>query len=87
MKPGKPLTFAEITTQDTSKPSKAVLAFGLPGNPVSCMVCFNLFVVPAIRLFSGWSNPHLQRYPHSYICYYLFSHVKFQHISSLVSLC
>jgi gephyrin len=61
MKPGKPLTFAEITTQDTSKPSKAVLAFGLPGNPVSCMVCFNLFVVPAIRLFSGWSNPHLQR--------------------------
>jgi gephyrin len=29
MKPGKPLTFAEITTQDTSKPSKAVLAFGL----------------------------------------------------------
>lgn len=61
MKPGKPLTFAEIATQDKSKPSKTVLAFGLPGNPVSCMVCFNLFVVPAIRLHSGWSNPHLQR--------------------------
>ncbi|OEL31921.1 Molybdopterin biosynthesis protein CNX1 [Dichanthelium oligosanthes] len=61
MKPGKPLTFAEIIAQDTSKPSKKVLAFGLPGNPVSCMVCFNLFVVPAIRLLSGWSNPHLQR--------------------------
>lgn len=61
MKPGKPLTFAEITTQDTPKPSKTVLAFGLPGNPVSCIVCFNLFVVPAIRLLSGWSNPHLQR--------------------------
>ncbi|CAL5029510.1 unnamed protein product [Urochloa decumbens] len=61
MKPGKPLTFAEIVTQDTTKPSKTVLAFGLPGNPVSCMVCFNLFVVPAIRLLSGWSNPHLQR--------------------------
>jgi gephyrin len=61
MKPGKPLTFAEIVTQDTSKPSKTVLAFGLPGNPVSCMVCFNLFVVPAIRFLSGWSNPHLQR--------------------------
>ncbi|CAM0902194.1 unnamed protein product [Alopecurus aequalis] len=58
MKPGKPLTFAEITS---SKPSKTALAFGLPGNPVSCMVCFNLFVVPAIRLVSGWSNPHLQR--------------------------
>uniref|UniRef100_A0ACD5UD92 Uncharacterized protein n=1 Tax=Avena sativa TaxID=4498 RepID=A0ACD5UD92_AVESA len=61
MKPGKPLTFAEITSNDTSKPSKTALAFGLPGNPVSCMVCFNLFAVPAIRLVSGWSNPHLQR--------------------------
>ncbi|GJN01448.1 hypothetical protein PR202_ga18715 [Eleusine coracana subsp. coracana] len=61
MKPGKPLTFAEITTQDSSKPSQTVLAFGLPGNPVSCMVCFNVFVVPAIRLLSGWSNPHLRR--------------------------
>jgi gephyrin len=61
MKPGKPLTFAEITLNDTTKPSKTALAFGLPGNPVSCMVCFNLFAVPAIRLLSGWSNPHLQR--------------------------
>uniref|UniRef100_A0A453D5B2 Molybdopterin biosynthesis protein CNX1 n=2 Tax=Aegilops tauschii subsp. strangulata TaxID=200361 RepID=A0A453D5B2_AEGTS len=61
MKPGKPLTFAEITSNDPTKPSKTALAFGLPGNPVSCMVCFNLFVVPAIRLVSGWSNPHLQR--------------------------
>uniref|UniRef100_A0A0D9ZRY2 Molybdopterin biosynthesis protein CNX1 n=1 Tax=Oryza glumipatula TaxID=40148 RepID=A0A0D9ZRY2_9ORYZ len=34
MKPGKPLTFAEIVTEDSSKPSKKVLAFGLPGNPV-----------------------------------------------------
>uniref|UniRef100_A0A0D3G186 Molybdopterin biosynthesis protein CNX1 n=1 Tax=Oryza barthii TaxID=65489 RepID=A0A0D3G186_9ORYZ len=61
MKPGKPLTFAEIVTEDSSKPSKKVLAFGLPGNPVSCVVCFNLFVVPAIRSLSGWSNPHLPR--------------------------
>ncbi|KAF7004179.1 hypothetical protein CFC21_019422 [Triticum aestivum] len=61
MKPGKPLTFAEITSNDPTKPSKTALAFGLPGNPVSCMVCFNLFVVPAIRLVSGWSNPHLER--------------------------
>ena len=34
-----------------------VLAFGLPGNPVSCLVAFHLFVVPAIRCLSGWSNP------------------------------
>lgn len=57
MKPGKPLTFAEITTEKTKK----VVAFGLPGNPVSCLVCFNLFVIPSIRKLSGWKNPHLPR--------------------------
>ncbi|GAB4824561.1 calnexin Cnx1 [Ancistrocladus abbreviatus] len=62
MKPGKPLTFAEIspTTSDNVKDNK-VLAFGLPGNPVSCLVCFHLFVVPAIRCLSGWTNPNLLR--------------------------
>lgn len=62
MKPGKPLTFAKINI----KPSKEmkvnnVLAFGLPGNPVSCLVCFHLFVVPTIRRLAGWTNPHLLR--------------------------
>lgn len=56
MKPGKPLTFAEL-----NKGSKRILAFGLPGNPVSCMVGFDLFVIPAMRLLSGWSNPQLPR--------------------------
>lgn len=62
MKPGKPLTFAEILPRSTNgtKPHK-ILAFGLPGNPVSCLVCFNLFVIPAIRRLSGWANPHLPR--------------------------
>ncbi|KAL4578527.1 hypothetical protein LXL04_014651 [Taraxacum kok-saghyz] len=57
IKPGKPLTFAEITTEKTKK----VVAFGLPGNPVSCLVCFNLFVIPSIRNLSGWMNPRLPR--------------------------
>ncbi|XP_008787719.1 molybdopterin biosynthesis protein CNX1 [Phoenix dactylifera] len=62
MKPGKPLMFAQITIKSKeNKLAKTVLAFGLPGNPVSCLVCFNLFVVPAIRHLSGWSNPQLQR--------------------------
>ncbi|KAL0927850.1 hypothetical protein M5K25_002065 [Dendrobium thyrsiflorum] len=62
MKPGKPLTFAKITTKSEDKGSaKTVLAFGLPGNPVSCLVCFQLFVVPAIRCLSGWPNPQLTR--------------------------
>ena len=44
MKPGKPLTFA--TTDDT-------LIFGLPGNPVSSIVSFELFVRPALLAMMG----------------------------------
>lgn len=62
MKPGKPLTFAEVNL-NSAKDTKAnkMMAFGLPGNPVSCLVCFHLFVVPSIRYLSGWTNPHLLR--------------------------
>ncbi|MCI0378662.1 MAG: molybdopterin molybdotransferase MoeA [Gemmataceae bacterium] len=36
------------------------LVFGLPGNPVSSLVCFELFVRPAIRASMGHSpGPHL----------------------------
>ncbi|KAL9258047.1 Molybdopterin biosynthesis protein CNX1-like protein [Drosera capensis] len=63
MKPGKPLTFAEINLRKTAAgvEDKNILAFGLPGNPVSCSVCFHLFVVPAIRYLAGWMNPRLVR--------------------------
>lgn len=62
MRPGKPLTLAEITRKSNGeKCDKTVIAFGLPGNPVSCLVCFQLFVLPATRQLAGWSNPHLQR--------------------------
>ncbi|MCO5550408.1 hypothetical protein L7F22_003892 [Adiantum nelumboides] len=62
MKPGKPLTFATIESLDEhSKQSQDLLVFGLPGNPVSCIVCFNLVVIPAIRKLSGWENPSLCR--------------------------
>jgi molybdopterin molybdotransferase len=44
MKPGKPVVFA---TRDRK------LYFGLPGNPVSCMVSFLLFVAPALRKAMG----------------------------------
>jgi molybdenum cofactor synthesis domain-containing protein len=44
VKPGKPLTFAMV--QD--KP-----VFGLPGFPVSSLVCFEQFVRPALRLLAG----------------------------------
>jgi molybdopterin molybdotransferase len=44
IRPGKPAVFAKCG--DT-------FVFGLPGNPVSTMVTFDLFVVPAIDLLSG----------------------------------
>ncbi|KAJ0026011.1 hypothetical protein Pint_07026 [Pistacia integerrima] len=62
MKPGKPLTFAEISVKPVENMMvNKTLAFGLPGNPVSCLVCFHLFIVPAIHHLSGWENPHLLR--------------------------
>jgi len=44
IRPGKPAVFGECR----GKP-----VFGLPGNPVSTMVTFELFVAPAIDLLSG----------------------------------
>ena len=44
MRPGKPLTFGHLGRR---------LFFGLPGNPVSCMVTFELFVRPALRRMGG----------------------------------
>lgn len=34
------------------------MIFGLPGNPVSSLVTFTLFVVPAIKKIFGHANPH-----------------------------
>jgi molybdopterin molybdotransferase len=44
LKPGKPTILAVVN----GKP-----VFGLPGNPVSCMVTFDLFVAPALYRMSG----------------------------------
>jgi len=43
-KPGKPLTFG---LRDRTP------VFGLPGNPVSSLVCFYLYVAPALRAMMG----------------------------------
>jgi molybdopterin molybdotransferase len=48
MKPGKPVVVSRL-------PGGQV-AFGLPGNPVSCMVAFILFVAPAIRKATGQTS-------------------------------
>ena len=56
MKPGKPLTFATIESNGAIK-----LVFGLPGNPVSSLVTFNLLVVPALRKMMGYAHPEGRR--------------------------
>ncbi len=49
-KPGKPLTFGRLAGR---------LLFGLPGNPVSALVCFYLYVRPALRRMQGDRRLHL----------------------------
>jgi molybdopterin molybdotransferase len=44
MRPGKPITFGSLGARPV---------FGLPGNPVSAMVTFELFVRPALLKMSG----------------------------------
>jgi molybdopterin molybdotransferase len=52
MRPGKPLTFGQVGGQVGGQVDER-LFFGLPGNPVSCMVTFELFVRPALRRMGG----------------------------------
>jgi molybdopterin molybdotransferase len=54
MKPGKPVYFGTRGER---------LVFGLPGNPVSALVCFELFVRPALRRLGGHADagPRLVR--------------------------
>ncbi|KAK9788847.1 hypothetical protein WJX73_005383 [Symbiochloris irregularis] len=63
MKPGKPLTFATHSLQSGTSQAAPhrMLSFGLPGNPVSAIVTFNLTVLPALRKMAGWQDPDLRR--------------------------
>lgn len=55
MKPGKPLLFGTLGEK---------LVFGLPGNPVSAFVGFELFVRPALEAMSGREpGPHIESRP------------------------
>jgi len=54
VKPGKPIAFGV---------RERTLVFGLPGNPVSALVGFLLFVEPAIRALEGVPEP-LPRFDH-----------------------
>ena len=53
VQPGKPLAFGRATAAD----GRAVLLFGLPGNPVSSFVTFEIFVRPVLRALAGNREP------------------------------
>lgn len=65
IKPGKPLTFATAPARkvdgalDEASPARPF--FALPGNPVSSLVTFQLFVRPAIRRLLGYQQTSLPR--------------------------
>ena len=52
LRPGKPTVFARLPN--------GTLVFGLPGNPVSVSVTFNLFAGTALRAMQGASEPALK---------------------------
>ncbi|MBD3669972.1 MAG: molybdopterin molybdotransferase MoeA [Gammaproteobacteria bacterium] len=54
MKPGRPLAFGEV---------KGAYFFGLPGNPVSSMVTFYQFVLPALKRLMGQTDVEPVRIP------------------------
>lgn len=52
MKPGHPVAFG-VSQRNSDGAPKETFVFGLPGNPVSSMVCFEEFVAPALRRMMG----------------------------------
>jgi molybdopterin molybdotransferase len=54
MRPGKPVAFSTIPQEGKG----ALALFALPGNPVSAMVTFELFVRPAILRMAGHTRLH-----------------------------
>jgi molybdopterin molybdotransferase len=56
MKPGKPLAFGTIRGVDKTGASCTIPHLGLPGNPVSSMVTFEIFARPAILKMMGKKN-------------------------------
>ncbi len=57
VQPGKPFAFGRADVEGRDAP---VLLFGLPGNPVSSFVTFELFVRPVIRRLAGHARLHRQ---------------------------
>jgi molybdopterin molybdotransferase len=63
VQPGKPFAFgtAKAPGDDADPARPPTLLFGLPGNPVSTFVTFELFVRPALRRLAGHRESDLFR--------------------------
>lgn len=60
VKPGKPIWYGVLDQKADSSHtpgSPPCYVFGLPGNPVSSLVCFELFACTAIRQLMGFEHP------------------------------
>jgi molybdenum cofactor synthesis domain-containing protein len=57
MKPAKPFAFGTLTASD----GRTVPIFGLPGNPVSSLMSFELIARPALRTMMGSPDAHRPR--------------------------
>ena len=56
IRPGKPLAFGKIKATGKNGEARTIPHLGLPGNAVSCMVSFELFVRPALLKMMGKTN-------------------------------
>jgi molybdopterin molybdotransferase len=59
IRPAKPLAFGVIRAGGGGR--RRVPVFGLPGNPVSSLVSFELFARPGLRRLAGQPHPRLHR--------------------------
>ena len=56
MRPGNPLAFGRIKGRSKAGVAKEIVHLGLPGNPVSAMVTFEVFARPAMLKMMGREN-------------------------------
>lgn len=60
IQPGRPVVFGRCSTSAAASQNSATYFFGLPGNPVSTMVTFELFARPILEALAGMLPLQLQ---------------------------
>jgi molybdopterin molybdotransferase len=60
IQPGRPIVFGKCGTDAPAREKAGTYFFGLPGNPVSTMVTFELFARPMLEALAGMSPRKLQ---------------------------